>query len=175
MLSPLPNPVRAWVTARGGHVEPAYLATTTPLLAEAKLKMCLAGRAAETLVLGEVSNGAGVGPTSDLAQATMLAAQMEFNWSFGESGMAWHEVKPSSLHALPVSKQRRIEAQLHAADAAVRTLIQENLHTLKDIAAELIHKRELTQTDLVNLSKRLSSEASNDDPRSPSESPLTSS
>jgi cell division protease FtsH len=87
--------------------------------------MCLAGLAAETLVLGELSNGAGVGPTSDLAQATMLAAQMEFNWSFGESGIAWHEVKPSSLHALPVSKQRRIEVHLHAADAAVRTLLKQ--------------------------------------------------
>lgn len=116
LLSPLPTPVRAWLTARGGHVEPTYLPMLTPMLAEAKLRMCLAGRAAETLVLDEVSNGAGIGQTSDLAQATMLAAQMELNWSFGDAGLAWQDANQLNFQMLPIRTQQRIEAHLHAAD-----------------------------------------------------------
>lgn len=175
LLSPLPTPVRAWVTARGGHVEPAYLPMFTPTLAEAKLRMCLAGCAAETLVLDEMSNGAGIGPTSDLAQATMLAAQMQLNWSFGDAGLAWQDASQLNFQMLPIRTQRRIEVHLQAADAAVRTLLKENLHTLKSIAAELIHKRELTQADLKKLSKRLSSGSMNEGARAPSEYHFTGS
>ncbi|WP_339638984.1 AAA family ATPase [uncultured Sulfitobacter sp.] len=175
LLSPLPTPVRAWVTARGGHVEPAYLPMLTLTLAEAKLRMCLAGRAAEILVLDEVSNGAGIGQTSDLAQATMLAAQMQLNWSFGDAGLAWQDANQMNFQMLPIRTQRRIEAHLQAADAAVRTVLKENLHTLKSIAAELIHKRELTQVDLKNLSKRLSSGSRNEGARAPSEYHFTGS
>ena len=163
------------MTARGGHVEPAPLPTITPRLAEAKLRMCLAGRAAEALVLDEMSNGAGIGPTSDLAQATMLAAQMQLNWSFGDAGLAWQDANQMNFQMLPIRTQRRIEAHLQAADAAVRTLLKENLHTLKTIAAELIDKRELTQADLTNLSMRLSSGSMNEGATAPSEYQFTGS
>ena len=122
LLSPLPTPLGVWVTARGGRVEPAPLATMTSRLAKAKLRMCLAGREAETLVLSEVSNGAGVGPASDLAQATVLATQMELNWSFGESGLAWQDVSQMDFRKLPLKTQQRIEAHLQEAETAVRAL-----------------------------------------------------
>ncbi|MEP1316766.1 MAG: hypothetical protein ABJK83_09155, partial [Parasphingorhabdus sp.] len=126
-------------------------------------------------VLDEVSNGAGIGPTSDLAQATMLAAQMELSWSFGDAGLAWQDASQLNFQMLPIRAQRRIEAHLQAADAAVRTLLRENLNTLKVIAAELIHKRELTQSDLEKLSKRLSSGSMNEGARAPSEYHFTGS
>lgn len=168
LLSPLPTPLGVWVTARGGRVEPAPLATMTSRLAKAKLRMCLAGREAETLVLGEVSNGAGVGPASDLAQATVLAAQMELNWSFGESGLAWQDVSPLDFQKLPPKTQHRIEAHLQEAETAVRALLNDNIAILKNIAAELVQKKELTRMDLLSLSKRLSSEAPNDADEMPS-------
>ena len=168
LLSPLPTPLGVWVTARGGRVEPAPLATMTSRLAKAKLRMCLAGREAETLVLGEVSNGAGVGPASDLAQATVLAAQMELNWSFGESGLAWQDVSQLDFQKLPGKTQQRSEAHLQEAETAVRALLNDNIDMLKNIAAELVQKKELTRMDLLSLSKRLSSEAPNDADEMPS-------
>ena len=168
LLSPLPTPLGVWVTARGGRVEPAPLATMTSRLAKAKLRMCLAGRAAETLVLGEVSNGAGVGPASDLAQATVLAAQMELNWSFGESGLAWQDVSQLDFQKLPPKTQHRIEAHLQDAETAVRALLNDNISSLKNIAAELVQKKELTRMDLLSLSKRLSSNAAKADHEIPS-------
>ncbi|MEQ5828862.1 AAA family ATPase [Sulfitobacter sp. NFXS29] len=155
LLSPLPTPVRAWMTARGGHVEPAPLPTITPRLAEAKLKMCLAGRAAETLVLGEAANGAGLGAASDLAQATRLALEMDLNWSFGGADLVWRDASQVDFDRLPIRTQRRLRATLQDAEVAVSSLLEENLHSLKRIAAELISRRELTGRDLDELSRDL--------------------
>jgi len=175
LLSPLPTPLGVWVTARGGRVEPAPQATMTPRLAQAKLRMCLAGREAERLVLGEVSNGAGVGPASDLAQATGLAAQMELNWSFGESGLVWQDVSQLDFRKLPGKTQQRIEGHLQEAETAVRALLSENIDILKNIATELVQKKELTRIDLLNLSKNLSFNAPIDDNGMPSEFLIASS
>lgn len=153
LLSPLPTPLGAWVTARGGQVTPAPLPTITPKLAEAKLRMCLAGRAAERLVLGEAANGAGLGAASDLAQATRLALEMDLNWSFGSADLVWRDARQVDFDRLPLSTQRRIEAQLQHADMAVSNLLANNLHGLNRIATELICRRELTQSDLNELSK----------------------
>ncbi|WP_448329763.1 AAA family ATPase [Sulfitobacter sp. M13] len=175
LLSPLPTPLGVWVTATGGRVEPAPLATMTSRLAKAKLRMCLAGRAAERLVLGEVSNGAGVGPASDLAQATVLAAQMELNWSFGESGLAWQDVSQMDFRKLPLKTQQRIEAHLQEAETAVRALLKDNIDMLKNIAAELVQRKELTRMDLLSLSKIVSFNAPTDDNGMPSEFLIASS
>ena len=155
LLSPLPTPVRAWMTARGGHVEPAPLPTITPKLAEAKLRMCLAGRVAETLVLGEAANGAGLGAASDLAQATRLALEMDLNWSFGGADLIWRDASQVDFDRLPIRTQRRIQATLQDAELAVSSLLKEHLNGLKRIAAELICRRELTRSDLDELSKDL--------------------
>ncbi|MEQ3745747.1 AAA family ATPase [Sulfitobacter litoralis] len=175
LLSPLPTPLGVWVTARGGRVEPAPLATMTSRLAKAKLRMCLAGREAETLVLSEVSNGAGVGPASDLAQATVLATQMELNWSFGESGLAWQDVSQMDFRKLPLKTQQRIEAHLQEAETAVRALLKDNIDMLKNIAAELVQRKELTRMDLLSLSKLVSFNAPTDDNGMPSEFLIASS
>ncbi|MFG6547023.1 AAA family ATPase [Sulfitobacter sp. 1A13730] len=153
LLSPLPTPLGARVTARGGQVTPAPLPTITPKLAEAKLRMCLAGRAAERLVLGEAANGAGLGAASDLAQATRLALEMDLNWSFGSADLVWRDARQVDFDRLPLSTQRRIEAQLQHADMAVSNLLANNLHGLNRLATELICRRELTQSDLNELSK----------------------
>ena len=155
LLAPLPTPLGAWVTARGGQVTPAPLPTITPKLAEAKLRMCLAGRAAERLVLGEAANGAGLGLTSDLAQATKLALEMEMNWSFRGADLVWQDVSQVDFDRLPLRTQCRIRAHLQSAERAVSRLLEENLHSLKRIAAELICRRELTGRDLDELSKDL--------------------
>ncbi|WCE68643.1 AAA family ATPase (plasmid) [Sulfitobacter faviae] len=155
LLSPLPTPTRAWVTPRGGGIEPAYLPTVTPELADAKLRLCLAGRAAEKLVLGQAANGAGIGPDSDLAQATRIALEMEFNWCFRSADLVWQNVNQLHFERLPREAQQRVRAHLQNADEAVSRLLKANLPSLKKVAAELICERELSQADLEALSKHL--------------------
>jgi cell division protease FtsH len=155
LLSPLPIPRRAWVTPCGGGVEPGPVPTLTPQLAEAKLRLCLAGRAAETVVLGEAANGAGIGPKSDLAQATGLALAMELNWCFGDADLVWQDVSQLTFEGLPRETQRRVRAHLQDAQRDVDSLLEANLDSLQKITAELLCKRELTQSDLHVLSKRL--------------------
>ena len=50
------------------------------------LSMLMAGRAAEELVLGAASAGAGGSETSDLSLATELAKKIELKFGFGEYG-----------------------------------------------------------------------------------------
>ena len=104
-------------------------------------------------MLGEAANGAGLGAASDLAQATRLALEMDLNWSFGSADLVWRDARQVDFDRLPLSTQRRIEAQLQHADMAVSNLLANNLHGLNRIATELICRRELTQSDLNELSK----------------------
>ncbi|MGJ8547519.1 MAG: AAA family ATPase [Sulfitobacter sp.] len=156
LLLPLPTPERAWVSSRGGYVQPSNLPMLTPELAEAQLQMLLAGRAAEVLMLGRPSNGAGLGPNSDLAQAIKLAAAIELQWGFGEAGLTWFDVDSADLHTLPPRVQQRIHAHISAADKAAHKMLAQNLCHLEQIAAELLQKRELNRVDLDRIAKRIS-------------------
>ncbi|MDE4061920.1 AAA family ATPase [Phaeobacter gallaeciensis] len=55
---------------------------------EAQLAISMAGRAAERLLLGQVSAGSGGDPCSDLATATRLATALEASWGLG-STLIW--------------------------------------------------------------------------------------
>lgn len=55
----------------------------------AHLVMFLVGRAAERIVIGEVSAGAGDGPESDLACATQLALRLDLRAGIGASTLLW--------------------------------------------------------------------------------------
>ncbi|MBO9432537.1 AAA family ATPase [Sulfitobacter sp. R18_1] len=153
---PLPLPKRVWVTPQGGGVESAHLSTVTPKLAEAQLQMLLAGRAAEALLLEQPSNGAGLGTASDLAQATRLAAAIELQWAFGQSGLIWHDIGGVDLQALPSKVQQQIHSHIERASKAAHGMLAQNLDHLKHIASELVQSRELHQDDLERLAKRIS-------------------
>lgn len=155
ILSPLPVPVRAWVSQRSGFVEPGELPTLTPDMAEAQLQMLLAGRAAEVLLLEQPSNGAGLGPSSDLAQATKLAAAIEVQFGFGGTGLTWFDVDSANLQLLPAKVQKRIHAHLSTADKAVSKMLVQNISDLKQISAELMQRRELHPVDLQRIAKRI--------------------
>jgi len=157
LLSPLPTPRRVWVTSRGGRVEPGFVHSMTPELAHAQLRLCLAGRAAERLILGEAANGAGVGLTSDLAQATRLALKIELNWAFDGADLIWQDVDHVTFASLHSEQQRRVSTHLQNAHSEVCRLLKANLHSLEEITAELMRRRELTREDIAQLSKSLSS------------------
>jgi len=94
---------------------------------EALLERVLAGRAAEEIVLGCPSGGAGGSSGSDLAFATLIAASAECSWGLGPR-LSWlADVMPDSVATTLASHPgvaQRVENRLQAAlEAAKRTLI----------------------------------------------------
>ena len=77
--------------ARGGTVElevEDWMILTSQLL-EDHIVQRLCGRAAEQVMFGAPCAGAGGSPSSDLAQATMLATRAIGSWGLGTDTMVW--------------------------------------------------------------------------------------
>lgn len=91
---------------------------------EAQLQISMAGRAAERLLLGQVSAGAGGDPASDLATATRLATALEASWGLG-STLIWHG---------PVEG---IEARLRD-DTGLRTRVETHLRNAETRASKIL-------------------------------------
>ncbi|SFY33702.1 Peptidase family M41 [Paracoccus pantotrophus] len=79
-----------------------------------RLVQLLAGRAAERLVLGDVSAGAGGSADSDLAQATMIATSIQTRYGLGAQGPVW-TADPETLLALDPDVLFRVRRELEAA------------------------------------------------------------
>ena len=84
----LPAATSARVTATGGEVVRPALPSLTRDSLRAFQCAGLSGRAAEEVVLGDISSGGGTGATSDLAQATKLALEAECGLGFGPT-LTW--------------------------------------------------------------------------------------
>jgi hypothetical protein len=91
---------------------------------EAHIAISMAGRAAERLLLGQVSAGAGGDPASDLATATRLATALEASWGLG-STLIWHG---------PVEG---IEARLRD-DTGLRTRVETHLRNAETRASKIL-------------------------------------
>jgi len=83
---------------------------------EAQIAYSLAGRAAERLVLGDISAGAGGSDTSDLALATKAAIQIETTLGLGEAGPVWHAKPHEALRATPRLRDRVRHRSMRAAE-----------------------------------------------------------
>ena len=116
----------------------------------------LAGRAAEELVLGQVSSGSGGGPDSDLARATMLATTAITALGLGGLSVPiWSGLPtPDSLDLLLI---RRPDISLHVEDrigrayAAAMDLLTANRTTLDLIAERLLDVETMTGEELAAL------------------------
>ncbi|MBK1637246.1 hypothetical protein CKO19_16120, partial [Rhodovulum adriaticum] len=149
-LLDLPAARSVQVSPRGGAVlapEPIF---HTRASAEDMLVLHLAGRAAEQLVLGTPSSGAGEGPDSDLAQATQLAARIELQWGMGRMGSAWQPL-PRDLEALAPALRARLNRHLRAAEARATALLDAHLADLLRIAEVLEQEREVAGAALTAL------------------------
>ncbi|MGP3699397.1 AAA family ATPase [Rhodobacter sp. NSM] len=167
-LAGLPAPRRASLTPQGGFVERPALPVHTLATAEAELATLFAGRAAERLVLGAPSSGAGAGPASDLAQATRLALDMETAWRLteddGERGgsLSWHGPNRVDLRADPALRAR-VETRLGAPEAEATRLLQCHLDDLHRIAAALLRERDLDAGRIADLLAPLARRAPDDE------------
>lgn len=115
---------------------------------EDELALHMAGRAAEQLMLGEVSGGAGGSDDSDLALATRLALLIEHQLGLGASGPLWRG--PITPATLPPNDAARIRARLERAQTRARTILQGQTEALTAMAEALLEARELTGEALEN-------------------------
>lgn len=107
-----------------------------------RLTQLMAGRAAEHLVLGSVSAGAGGGADSDLAKATTLACAIHTQYGLGIHGSAWLGGSDASLLRDPtlLSCVRRevLQAEKHA-----RQILWPHLVLLGEMASALVQCRDM--------------------------------
>lgn len=117
---------------------PAPEAVTRTQL-EKRLQMLLAGRAAEEVILGEVSGGAGGSPGSDLARATELALQAIGSWGLGRS-LRWR----GRSERLPSALDAAVDALLSAAYVAALALVRTHRAAVEALAVQLRERGELS-------------------------------
>jgi cell division protease FtsH len=109
----------------------------------------LAGRAAEQVVFGRVTNGA----VNDLEKATALARAMVFEYGMGESAVS-RTMRADNYALSEETKRMRDQEQAQLTDQAyeeaVRVLTKHR--TLLDtVACELLEKETLSRTELLAL------------------------
>ncbi|WP_273501122.1 AAA family ATPase [Paracoccus sphaerophysae] len=144
-------PRRITATPRGGSVEfdwPAPPATRAEI--EARLAVHLAGRAAEEVILGEPSAGAGGDDASDLARATDLALRLETQFALGASGLLYRTDPAAAVRTDP-KLAVRVAAHLEAALARAKEVVRNETATVRRIATELIARRVIDGEEIRNL------------------------
>ncbi|TNF13229.1 MAG: AAA family ATPase, partial [Rhodobacteraceae bacterium] len=117
---------------------------------EDELVFLLAGRAAERLVLGEVSAGAGGSAESDLALATRRSVDVETCYGLGHHGHIWLNCADEVILRNPkvYAKARK---RLETAEARAEALLEVQRDRLEAAARELCECRELDGHKLARL------------------------
>ena len=160
----LPAADTARITAQGGEVLRPRPRVFTAGIVDALITMHMAGRAAEHVALGDISNGAGGGPQSDLALATDLALRAEVDYGLGHD-LIWQPAE-TAHRLMPDNLRRRVGERLHRAERAARRDLEVHRPDLDRIAQALLEKRELKGDDLqlllapVRLPKKTAKDAS---------------
>ena len=138
---------RLFLSACGGGYEASRESTLTRDRAERELAMFLAGRAAEKMILGNCSSGAGGDKNSDLALATELAFEIEFSCGLGPT--LYHGVSETiDRMMVPNDVKDRIEAVLRRASKMANQALGENRTTVLRVANALLEHRELDAAQL---------------------------
>jgi cell division protease FtsH len=122
------------------------------------LTVSLGGRAAERLVLGEISTGA----SNDLARATQVATRMvrEFGMSDRLGPVGFSEETPQYLGAQQVTSRpyaeatqrvidEEVERLLHEADGRATALLKANREGLERVAALLVERETIDGKDVL--------------------------
>ncbi len=114
--------------------------------------MLLSGRAAEEVVLGEPSQGAGGLATSDLAKATQIVASMFASVGLGDT-LAFRATIESSMELVAIDRAFEMKVNKTLADLYERALalMREHRLTLEAIADSLVEKQILTGPEVESI------------------------
>jgi len=110
------------------------------------MKICLAGRAAEQVVFGRVTNGA----ASDLEKATEIARSMVFEWGMSET-VTSRTLRADNYALSEETKRLRDSEQAHLTDQAYAEsarLIEKHRAPLDRIAHALLERETLLRDEL---------------------------
>lgn len=138
----------------GGRAKfaPLHSSVVTKQIVEDNIVCGLAGRAAEIVLLGAPSAGAGGAETSDLANATRLLAQMRASLGLGE-GLTWW----GSPVEAPILAHRNpkiadlIESDLRRLQAVAIEMVEAHRMPIEMLAKHLIERQSLTGADIAKL------------------------
>ena len=161
------DPQKATIIARGtalGYVlhlpeEERYLETKEELLDW--MVTALAGRAAEELVFGRVTNGA----ANDLEKVTQIARAMVFEWGMGES-VTSRTMRADNYALSEETKRLRDTEQAQLTDSAyieARRLLAKHRATLDRVAAALLEHETLPREELLKVFAGLEPESRSSD------------
>jgi ATP-dependent Zn protease len=109
----------------------------------------LAGRAAEELVFGEATAGAGGSEESDLGRATVLATRLETEYGLGAFGLVCIPGGAGDRDLLLLDTLRSAVADtINRAYAAALDLLRQNRHALEALATALFSAGYLDRADI---------------------------
>jgi ATP-dependent Zn protease len=123
---------------------------------ERRLRCLLAGRAAEEILFGEPSSGAGGAEESDLAKATMLSVTAIASWGLGRSQpLLWRGAPTATtLHetlARDPMLAREVNALLTRALRDAHAMLTANLPSLVRVVDALLAREILDCDELADL------------------------
>jgi cell division protease FtsH len=127
--------------------EDRYLHTKEELVD--RMAVALAGRAAEEVVFGRVTNGA----ANDLEKVTEIARSMVFEWGMAES-VTSRTMRADNYALSEATKRLRDEEQANLTDGAydeALRLLRKHRVPLDRIAAALLEKETLVREELLEL------------------------
>jgi cell division protease FtsH len=127
--------------------EDRYLHTKEELVD--RMVVALAGRAAEEVVFGRVTNGA----ANDLEKVTEIARAMVFEWGMADT-VSSRTLRADNYALSEATKHLRDEEQAHFTDGAYEEavrLLQKHRVPLDRIAAALLEKETLVRDELLEL------------------------
>jgi cell division protease FtsH len=145
--------------------EPPVDGTATLPQLEVALAMLLAGRAAEEIEFGDVSIGSGLGSSSDLAQATALARNIDLQFGLGKLGPYYVDPADSPLFLAPGLVETVVD-RLRAAYARARSILEKHTPALRSVASELAEAGYLSAKDVDRIMQAHSA------PAHPAETPV---
>lgn len=142
---------RLVLTPQGGETH-RQRAGTESLLSDIEDDICydLAGRAAERLILGTISAGAGGPAQSDLASATDKALKIEIAYGLGPDGPVWVEA-PTVIMLQNTNLRDRVRKRLDKAEARAVQVLSEHRAMLEALAKALMAERSLNEEQIAEI------------------------
>jgi cell division protease FtsH len=122
------------------------------------IKVALAGRAAEEVVFGRVTNGA----ANDLEKVTEIARSMVFEWGMSDT-VTSRTMRADNYALSEATKRLRDDEQAHLTDGAYEEavrLLRKHRAALDRIATALLEKETLVREELLALVEDVEPESS---------------